>query len=104
MKIQPLLPIFLLCLAINTISFVSAQETDLTKLGLIFVDEEKVTEELMTLVAINQDFEIHPHQADLAVTAKIPWLPPGGKRIRLGASRHTYHKKSPSRFRDGLYK
>ena len=68
-------------------------ETDLTKLGLIFVDEEEVTEELMTLVAINQDFEIHPHQAGLTVTAKIPWLPPGGKLLSVSPHMH-YRGKS----------
>ena len=68
-------------------------ETDLTKLGLIFVDEEEVTEELMTLVAINQDFEIHPHQTDLTVTAKIPWLPPEGKLLSVSPHMH-YRGKS----------
>ena len=68
-------------------------QTDLTKIGLVFVDEDQVSEELMTLVAINQEFEIHPQQPDLTVTAKLPWLPAGGKLLSVSPHMH-YRGKS----------
>lgn len=69
------------------------RQSDLTKIGLLFVDEELVQEELITLAALNQEFEIQPHQSDLTVTAEIPWLPRGGKLLSISPHMH-YRGKS----------
>ena len=63
---------------------------DLTKIGLVFVDEQQVKEELITLAAINQEFEIQPNDANVTVKAEIPWLPSGGKL--LSASPHIHYR------------
>ncbi len=68
-------------------------QQDLTKIGLIFVDEEQVQEQLVTLAAINQEFEIRPYQSAVTVKAKISYLPPGGKLLSIAPHMH-YRGKS----------
>ncbi|MEM9942316.1 MAG: redoxin domain-containing protein, partial [Planctomycetota bacterium] len=63
-------------------------QSDLTKIGLVFVDESEVNEELVTLAAINQEFEIRPHAENTTVTANIPWLPSKGKLLSVSPHMH----------------
>ena len=72
-------------------------QTDLTSIGLVFVDEEQVQEELLTIAAINQEFEIQPHQANLTVQARIDRLPEHGKLLSVSPHMH-YRGKSFAAF------
>ncbi|WP_339749282.1 redoxin domain-containing protein [uncultured Rubinisphaera sp.] len=69
-----------------------AQE-DLTKLGLLLIDEKDVTHEVSTLVAINHDFEIPPHAADYAVKGDITKIPDRGELLAITPHMH-YRGKS----------
>ena len=68
-------------------------QTDLTKIGLIYVDENQVKEELVTLAAINQDFEIQPHESSHKAQASIPQFPAEGKLLSVSPHMH-YRGKS----------
>ena len=69
------------------------RQSDLTKIGMLFVDEELVEEELVTLAALNQEFEIQPHEANLTVNAETPWIPKNGKLLSISPHMH-YRGKS----------
>jgi mono/diheme cytochrome c family protein len=55
-----------------------AEQNDLTKIGMIFADRKNVRREMMTLIAINQEFEIPPGEPAVEVPAKLNWLPKDG--------------------------
>lgn len=63
-------------------------ENDLSKIGLIFADPAVVTEELFTLVGINQGLEIPPHQADVSVEGQTRSFPAGGKLLAMSPHMH----------------
>lgn len=48
---------------------------DSTSIGLVFGQDEDVTHEVYTLIALNQEFEIPPNAGSHTVKAKVPWLP-----------------------------
>ena len=72
-------------------------QSDITKVGLVFIDESEVEEELFTLAALNQEFEILPNQADAKVVAQLPWLPANGKILSVSPHMH-YRGKSFTAF------
>ena len=76
-------------------------QTDLTKIGLIFVDEEQVQEEHITLVALNQEFEIEPNQANLTVKADASSLPKDGKLLGISPHMHFRGKSFVATADDG---
>ncbi len=49
-------------------------QQDLTKVGMLFVDKEDVKNEVITLMAINQEFEIPPQVADYPVVCQAETL------------------------------
>lgn len=73
----------------------SPQE-DLTRIGLVFADPDAVTEEVVTLAALEEKFEIPPGARDYVVqTTKKHW-PAGGKL--LGMSPHMHVRGKSFRF------
>lgn len=64
-----------------------AQE-DLSEVSLCFLPEEKVTHEVFTMAALNQDFEIPPGEANHAVWADLRRKPDGG--VILAVSPHMH--------------
>ncbi|MDG1873280.1 MAG: redoxin domain-containing protein [Mariniblastus sp.] len=68
-------------------------QSDLTKVGLVFADEKEVTEELLTLIAIDQGFELKPHLPNQEVTASIRNFPDGAKLLSVSPHMH-YRGKS----------
>jgi peroxiredoxin len=58
-------------------------EQDLTKIGLIFADAKDVTHEVITVIGIDQDFEIPPHAAHHQVTFRVSNLPQEGKLLAI---------------------
>lgn len=67
-------------------------QEDLTRVGLVFADEAEVTEELMTLFAINQEFEIPPQAAHYPVTGSLKWLPENGRVMGITPHMHVRGK------------
>lgn len=69
------------------------EEEDLTKMGLVFADPETVTEEVVTLEAVNPKFEIPPGEPDYRVSATRSGFPVGAKLIGMAPHMH-YRGKS----------
>ena len=74
---------------------VGSVQTDLTKLGLLFADPAEVTEEVLTLMAIDREFEIPPHAKDYAIEKTISDFPKG--RL-LGITPHMHSRGKSFRF------
>ena len=63
-------------------------QEDLSEVSLCFLAEEKVTHEVFTMAALNQDFEIPPGEANHAVLADLRRKPEGG--VLLAVSPHMH--------------
>lgn len=63
-------------------------EQDLSKIGLKFASADRVTEELLTIVGINQAIEILPRQADVKVDGETDYLPVGGRLLAMSPHMH----------------
>ncbi|KAA5539727.1 redoxin domain-containing protein [Roseiconus nitratireducens] len=63
-------------------------QEDLTRVGLWFAEPETVSHEVVTLTAINHDFEIPPHTADHVVTASRDGLPDDGILLAVAPHMH----------------
>lgn len=68
-------------------------EQDITDVGIVFADESQIDTELITLMAINQDFEIKPHEQSHRVTASLSGFGEGRKLISVSPHMH-YRGKS----------
>ncbi len=67
-------------------------QKDLTKVGVVFADDESITQELVTLGALNRDFEIPPAAKDYVLEASMDWFPPGGQVVSLAPHMHVRGK------------
>jgi peroxiredoxin len=65
---------------------------DLTKIGLVFGNEEEVENEVITLLALDQDFVIPPGAENHPVSGKFPWLPRRGSLQGLAPHMHVRGK------------
>jgi len=63
-------------------------EEDVTRVGLLFSKGDEVTEELVTLVAINHDFEIPPRAEKFPVQASRRDFPPGATLQAIAPHMH----------------
>ncbi|MBI2480060.1 MAG: redoxin domain-containing protein, partial [Planctomycetia bacterium] len=63
-------------------------EEDITRVGLLYSDAAEVTEELVTLVAINHDFEIPPHARNFSIHAIRSDFPPGATLQAIAPHMH----------------
>lgn len=63
-------------------------EQDLSKIGLKFASADQVTEELLTIVGINQAIEILPRQSDVTVDGDTEYLPVGGRLLAMSPHMH----------------
>ncbi len=66
--------------------------SDLSKIGLTYVDEPTVTHEVFTVVGIDQDFEIPPGANHHSVTAKVPRFPKDGELLAVSPHMHVRGK------------
>ncbi|HUG90077.1 MAG TPA: alkyl hydroperoxide reductase, partial [Planctomycetaceae bacterium] len=64
------------------------EQEDLTKVGLLFGNETDITHEALTVIGLDQEFEIPPHAADFAVTAAPRWLPDDGDLLAVAPHMH----------------
>lgn len=69
----------------------SIQE-DTTKIGIAFGKREDVTHEVVTLIGIDQEFEIPPYAANHEVSGKVRWLPKGGRLLGVAPHMHVRGK------------
>ncbi len=69
------------------------QQTDITKIGLLFGKESEITHEVNTLTVLNQDFEIPPHHTNYPVSASATRLPVEGEILAITPHMH-YRGKS----------
>ena len=67
-------------------------QQDLTKVGMLFVDKESVKNEVITMMAINQEFEIPAHVSDHPVSAALKRLPKGGQLLAVSPHMHVRGK------------
>ena len=63
-------------------------EEDITDVGIVFADEDQIDSELITLMAINQDFEIKPNEKSHRVTASVSGFGKGRKLISVSPHMH----------------
>jgi len=75
--------------------------SDLSKIGLTFLDEPKVTHEVFTVVGIDQDFEIPPGASSHSVTARVPRFPKDGELLAVSPHMHVRGKAFELRARRG---
>lgn len=69
------------------------EQADVSEVGIVFANDDEVREELLTIMAIDQRFEIKPHEADHRVRAKLPGFPRNGKLLSVSPHMH-YRGKS----------
>ncbi|WP_339910196.1 redoxin domain-containing protein [Symmachiella dynata] len=65
-----------------------SEQEDLTKIGLLFGEEQDITHEVLTLVGIDQEFEIPPHAADYPVEGRVERLPKQGELLAIVPHMH----------------
>ena len=63
-------------------------QQDITRLGLVFVEPQDVQREMYTVAAINQDFEIGPHEEDVMIKEELEALPSGAKLLSIAPHMH----------------
>ncbi|MFN9851877.1 MAG: redoxin domain-containing protein [Planctomycetota bacterium] len=73
---------------------------DLSKIGMTFVDESKVTHEVFTLAGLEQDFEIPPGIAEHRVEGKLNRLPREGELLSVSPHMHLRGKSFELRSND----
>ena len=61
---------------------------DVTKVGLLFADEADIRTELMTVMALDQSFEIQPHDASHFVDVFTHGLPTEGRLLAVSPHMH----------------
>jgi hypothetical protein len=63
-------------------------QTDLTKIGLVFADDAEVENELVTVMALDQGFEIEPHDESHFVNISKSRLPRNGQLLSVSPHMH----------------
>lgn len=63
-------------------------QEDATKLGLIFGSDAEITHEVITVMGINQDFEIPPNTPDYVVTGLADRFPQNGELLGMTPHMH----------------
>ena len=64
------------------------EQTDITKVGLIFADPDQVTQELQTFMAIDRRFEIKPNDPAFKVDTRLYDFPREGKLLSISPHMH----------------
>lgn len=65
-----------------------SEQTDLTKVGINFVPDKDVTHQVITLLGIDQEFEIPPFQANVPVHATVERFPKRGELLAIVPHMH----------------
>jgi hypothetical protein len=65
-----------------------SEQSDLSRVGLVFGDESEITHEVYSQIALEQEFEIPPHTANYAVSASPRRLPDRGTLLAVAPHMH----------------
>jgi hypothetical protein len=65
-----------------------AEQTDLSKVGLLFGKDSEITHEVYSEIGLEQEFEIPPHAADYSVDAALRRMPKHGKLLAVAPHMH----------------
>jgi hypothetical protein len=76
------------------------EASDLSKIGLTFIEDSRVTHEVFTLAGLDQDFEIPPGVADHRVEGSLNRLPTQGELLAVSPHMHLRGKSFELRSRD----
>lgn len=63
-------------------------QQDLTRIGIVFADPEKITEHVFTMVAMNRNFEIPAHASNHRVATTLNGFPKGARLLTLSPHMH----------------
>ena len=66
------------------------ETADTSRLGLVFGSQQDVTHEVITVIGIDQEFEIPPHNESFDVKADVRWFPKHG--TLLGFAPHMHYR------------
>lgn len=77
------------------------ERADLTKVGVVTIPREEVTHEVLTLAAVDQDFEIPPHAADHEVRAEVKGFTRGSTLLAVSPHMHLRGRAFELRARRG---
>lgn len=77
------------------------EQQDLTQIGMTFIPEAEVTHEVLTLLGIEQEFEIPPHTADFAVHGDVGWFPRQAELLAIVPHMHVRGKSFQAASRCG---
>ena len=61
---------------------------DITRIGLVFGDEALIDRQLLTIIAMEQDFVIDANEANAIVPGKFKWLPKVGEFLGISPHMH----------------
>ena len=64
------------------------KQSDVTKIGMNFINSDQVTHQVFTLVGLDQEFEIPPHASNHEVASSLRWLPPKGELLGIMPHMH----------------
>lgn len=76
------------------------ERADLTKVALEFADETEVTDEVYSLIALEQEFEIPPETPHHVVSTSMNWYPKNGRLLSIAPHMHFRGKSFVVRDRD----
>lgn len=76
-------------------------QDDLTQIGMTFVPESKVTNEVFTLIGIDQEFEIPPHAPNFPVHGNVGWFPKRAELLAITPHMHVRGKSFEATYRQG---
>ena len=69
-----------------------APQQDISQVGLVFAAPQQVTHQVISLIGIDQEFEIPPHAENHEVEGRLRWLPKGGRLLGLAPHMHVRGK------------
>jgi hypothetical protein len=65
-----------------------SEQSDLSKVGLVFGDESEITHEVFSQIGLEQEFEIPPYSANYTVSASPRRLPDSGTLLAVAPQMH----------------
>jgi mono/diheme cytochrome c family protein len=65
-----------------------SQQSDVTRVGLLFGNESEITHEVFSQIGLEQEFEIPPHAKDYSVTVEPRRFPSHGKLLAVAPHMH----------------
>ena len=64
------------------------EQSDLTRVGILFGDPEEITHEAYTLIGLDQEFVIPPHEPNFVVQSQLPRIPDDAELLGVAPHMH----------------